>query len=138
MRAKPHQSGPSHPSHTEQVLATIPGCAPNTAIRIRVEAGPLGYVRLEHLAHSEALGWYTQKSLCIPAEALHELMPQLRKAECLFPRPRHKRGSHTNFTGLPPVEESHDAHDHVSLKLPVLGAIRRPCEDESLEGEMSE
>ena len=124
MRGKAHPSGPSHPAQTEQVLATIPGCAPNSAIRLRVEPGPHGYVRLEHLGHSEALGWYTQKSLCIPAEALHDLLPQLRKAQLLMPRARHK---HREAHLLPNDLESHDPS---SLKLPVLDTNRRPCCDE--------
>src|SRR5690242_11985581 len=106
MRGKSHHAGPSHPTQSEQILATIPGCAPNTALRLRVEPGPHGYVRLEHLAHSEALGWYTQKSLCIPAEALHELLPQLRKADCLFPHPKRKHRD-ASFS-LPNDIEQHD------------------------------
>lgn len=75
------------PSATEEVLATIPGSMPGTAIQVRVEPKIDGYVRLEHLAYSPDLGWYTQKSFCIPGELISQLIPQLRKADCLIPRP---------------------------------------------------
>lgn len=76
----------SSPSPTEEELATLPGSQPGTALRIRVEPGPGGYVRLEHLAYSADLGWYTQKSFCVAGELLAELVPHLRRAECLIPR----------------------------------------------------
>src|SRR5688572_30842677 len=75
------------PSPTEQELATIPG-GPGSALRVRVEAGRHGYVRLEQLAFDDGLGWYVQKSFTIPGEALAALLPQLRKADCLIPRRR--------------------------------------------------
>jgi len=74
------------PSPTERELATIPGAAPGTALRVRVEPGPDGYVRLEHLAYNANVGWYTQKSFCIAGELLGQLIPALRKADCLTPR----------------------------------------------------
>jgi hypothetical protein len=80
------------PSPTEQELATIPGEHPGTALRVQVEAGQDGYVRLEHLAHDASLGWYVQKSFTIPREALGALIPQLRKADCLIPRRRSESG----------------------------------------------
>lgn len=73
------------PSPTEEELALIPGDEPGTAIRVRVEPGVGGYVRIEQLAHNADMGWYTQKSLCIPGDMLGTLVPQLRKAQCLIP-----------------------------------------------------
>ena len=74
------------PGPTEDELAVLPGERPGTALRVRVEAGRDGYVRLEQLAHNADLGWYVQKSFCIPGEMLRALIPQLRKADCLIPR----------------------------------------------------
>jgi len=93
------------PSPTEQELATIPGTEPGTAVRVRVEPGRDGYVRLEHLAYNANVGWYTQKSFCIAGELLGELIPALRQADCLTPRSK----STTAPTGqllrlVPPVE----------------------------------
>lgn len=76
------------PSPTEQELATLPGEQPGTALRVLVEPGVEGYVRLEQLAFDKGLGWYVQKSFTIPGEALAALVPQLRKADCLIPRRR--------------------------------------------------
>jgi hypothetical protein len=76
------------PGPTEEELAVLPGERPGTALRVRVEAGRDGYVRLEQLAHNTDLGWYVQKSFCIPGEMLAALIPQLRKADCLIPRTR--------------------------------------------------
>lgn len=74
------------PSPTEHQLAMIPGSEPGTALRVSVEPGHEGYVRLEHLAFNTDLGWYTQKSFCIEAEMLEALVPALRKADCLVPK----------------------------------------------------
>ena len=76
------------PGPTEEELITLPGPQPGTALRVRVETGQDGYVRLEQLAYNDGLGWYTQKSFCIPGEMLATLVPQLRKADCLIPRRR--------------------------------------------------
>ena len=76
------------PGPTEEELAVLPGEGPGTALRVRVETGRDGYVRLEQLAHNADLGWYVQKSFCIPGEMLAALIPQLRKADCLIPRER--------------------------------------------------
>src|SRR5687767_13903081 len=81
------------PGPTERELATLPGPQPGTALRVRVEPGHEGYVRLEQLAYTPGLGWYTQKSFCIPGELLGALVPQLRKADCLIPRRAASRGS---------------------------------------------
>lgn len=75
------------PSATEEEIATVPGPTPGTAMRVRVEPTMHGYVRLEHLAYSTDLGWYTQKSFCIPGEIISQIIPHLRKADCLIPRP---------------------------------------------------
>ena len=82
------------PSPTEQELVTIPGEQPGTAMRVQVEGGRDGYVRLEQLAHDERLGWYVQKSFIVPGEALAALIPQLRKADCLI-APHRRRQVHS-------------------------------------------
>lgn len=89
------------PGPTEEVLAVLPGQRPGTALRVRVEAGREGYVRLEQLAHNADLGWYVQKSFCIPGEMLSALIPQLRKADCLIPRPRGSAGGHIAGDPIP-------------------------------------
>jgi hypothetical protein len=76
------------PSATEEELITLPGASPDTALRVRVEPNLHGYVRLEQLAYSDDLGWYTQKSFCIPGELLAAVATQLRKADCLIPKPQ--------------------------------------------------
>lgn len=80
---------PPPPAGCEDVLATLPGPAAETALRVCLEAsdgGGEGFVRLEHLAYSSGAGWYVQKSFRIPRELLAALVPQLRKADCLTPR----------------------------------------------------
>ena len=74
------------PSSTEEELITLPGSEPGTALRVYVETGPEGYVRLQQMAYSNGLGWYVQRSMVIPGEMLATLVPQLRKADCLIPR----------------------------------------------------
>lgn len=76
------------PSASEQEWQTI-ACEDGTAIKLWVEPGQEGYVRLQHLAHSPGVGWYVQKSFVIPAEALHALLPMMRKASCLMPQAEH-------------------------------------------------
>jgi hypothetical protein len=73
------------PSPTEQELATIPGNDPGTALRVYLEAGADGYVRLQHLAYDSGTGWYVQKSFILPGDVLKALLPELRKADCLIP-----------------------------------------------------
>ena len=104
------------PSPAEQELATIPGTEPGTALRVWVEPGPGGFVRLEQLAFDEGLGWYTQKSFCVSGELLPALLPQLRKADCLIPRDRTatQRPSHLRLVPAPthadePIPERRDA-----------------------------
>ena len=75
----------SGPDWTEQDLAIIPGSEPGTAMRVRAETGDDKHVRLEHLAYSADLGWYTQKSFRVPADMLRDLATQLNKAACLMP-----------------------------------------------------
>jgi hypothetical protein len=100
------------PSPTEQELATLPGEQPGTALRVHVECGWDGYVRLEQLAHDAGLGWYVQKSFTIPADTLAALIPELRKADCLIPRRRangRRAAASTPFplTAPPPMRLSH-------------------------------
>jgi hypothetical protein len=73
------------PSPTEQEAAVIPCDQPGSAIRVFVEPGQAGYIRLQQLAWCESLGWYVQKSFVIPGEVLHTLLPALRRAACLIP-----------------------------------------------------
>jgi hypothetical protein len=89
------------PGPTEEELAVLPGERPGTALRVRVEAGRDGYVRLEQLAHNADLGWYVQKSFCIPGEMLATLIPQLRKADCLIPRSRGRGAGHALGDPIP-------------------------------------
>jgi hypothetical protein len=91
------------PSPTELELATLPGSEPGTAIRVSVEAGRDGYVRLEHLAFNRNVGWYTQKSFCIEGQLLATLVPQLNKADAMIPR--HRREQH-DILRFPTVETS--------------------------------
>src|SRR5215213_8170581 len=89
------------PGRSEDELAVLPGERPGTALRVRVEAGRDGYVRLEQLAHNADLGWYVQKSFCIPGGMLAALIPQLRKADCLIPRPSGGGGGHVAGDPIP-------------------------------------
>jgi hypothetical protein len=87
---------PTLPADSDDVLATLPGPGPGSALRVSLEPGAShghggsesgeGFVRLEHLAYSSGAGWYVQKSFRIPRELLAALVPQLRKADCLTPR----------------------------------------------------
>src|SRR5687767_15117524 len=96
------------PSPTEQELVTIPGEQPGTALRVHVEGGRDGYVRLEQLAHDERLGWYVQKSFIVPGDALATLVPQLRKADCLITPCRAPRGRGTQHAlSAPKLRLSH-------------------------------
>ena len=97
------------PSPTEQELATIPGTEPGTALRVRVEPGRDGYVRLEHLAYNANVGWYTQKSFCIPGELLGQLVPALRKADCLTPQSKTDAVDAGQLLRLVPPVEPADA-----------------------------
>ena len=73
-------------SETEQTLATIPDTEdPGKAVRVSVEPGVEGYVRLEQLAFSPDLGWYSQKSFCVPGDMLDALVPALRQANACIP-----------------------------------------------------
>ena len=99
------------PSPTEQELATIPGEQPGTALRVLVEGGRDGYVRLEQLAHDERLGWYLQKSFIVPGDALAALLPQLRKADCLITPCRPSGRTHARHTlAAPKLRLSHTDH----------------------------
>lgn len=97
-----HPVGPRpcvFPSPSEEELALIPGDEPGTAIRVRVQPGVSGYVRLEQLAYNADMGWYTQKSFCIPGDMLATLVPQLRKANCLIPATPHRDADPLKFPG---------------------------------------
>lgn len=98
------------PSPSEQELATIPGERPGTALRVQVEGGPDGYVRLEQLAHDERLGWYVQKSFIVPGEALAALVPQLRRADCLITPCLPRRGRTAQQAFAPKLRLSHSNH----------------------------
>ena len=73
------------PSPTELDLGVVAGAEPGIAYRVRVEPGRDGYARLEQLAHSDDLGWYTQKSFVLPAAVVRDMIRQLRKADCYLP-----------------------------------------------------
>jgi len=74
------------PSLTEEEVITVPGHDAGTAYRLRVEAGMYGYLRIEQLGYNATIGWYTQKSFCLPGDVAHQLMPHLRQALALIPR----------------------------------------------------
>lgn len=74
------------PAPLEDEIATIRGSRQEAALRVRLIGGQESTVRLEQLIYSRGLGWYVQKSFCIPSCMLAELIPQLRKADCLAPR----------------------------------------------------
>lgn len=74
------------PSCTEQEWTTLEGTIPGTALRVSVETGPGGYVRLQQLEWVEGMGWVIQKSMVIPGELLGTLATQFRRADCLIPR----------------------------------------------------
>jgi hypothetical protein len=73
-------------SPTEETLGTFEGVTPGTAIRVLVEPGNAGYVRLQQLAHTDGLGWYVQKSMVIPGDMIRPIVSELRKADCLIPK----------------------------------------------------
>lgn len=74
------------PAASEEELGTLPGTEPNTAVRIYLQAGTEGYVRIQHLAYDAGLGWYVQKSMVLPGCVLKDLATLLRKADCLIPK----------------------------------------------------
>jgi hypothetical protein len=73
-------------SPTEETLGTFEGATPGTAIRVMVEPGHDGYVRLQQLAHTDGLGWYVQKSMVIPGDMIRPIVSELRKADCVIPK----------------------------------------------------
>ena len=76
------------PAESEEELVTVPGGVPGTALRVYLQAGQEGYVRLQQLAHDEKLGWYVQKSMVLERDVVEALVPQLRKGLCLKPKGR--------------------------------------------------
>ena len=90
------------PSRTEEQVVLIEGPEAGTAIRVYLQPGSDGYVRLQQLAHDPALGWYVQKTMVIPGEVLHTLLPHLRKADCLIPRPSESAAVAHPFMKLTP------------------------------------
>lgn len=89
------------PSPTELEVQTLPGATPGTALRVSVEPASYGYVRLEHLAFNENVGWYTQKSFCVPTEMVNSLVTALRKADCLSPKPMRRSHAGLRASVLP-------------------------------------
>lgn len=81
------------PAPTEEEWITLPSNDPNTSIRMYVQTGQDGYVRLQQLAFDDGAGWYVQKSFIVPADMLSALATQFRKADCLMiktpPQPNH-------------------------------------------------
>lgn len=86
----------SYPDTDETV--TIPGPTDGTTLRVHTLGGPDGDVRLEQLAYSEHMGWYVQKSFRIPGCMLNDLVRQLRKADCLIPRPPARKSDRLPLT----------------------------------------
>lgn len=73
-------------SATEETLGTFEGPTAGTAIRVLVEPGHDGYVRLQQLGFTDGMGWYVQKSMVIPGEMIRPIVTELRKADCLIPK----------------------------------------------------
>lgn len=97
------------PSPTELELGVVPGDEPGTAIRVRVEPGRDGYARLEQLAYGEDVGWYVQKSFCVPGDMIKPLVTQLRKADCFVEKDTHSNANDAPIpfpgTALPSASE---------------------------------
>lgn len=107
------------PSLTEQDVVTVPGRDAGTAYRLRVEPGMHGYLRIEQLGYNHNLGWYTQKSFCLPGEVVHQLMPHLKQAVAMIPHPG---VSHTATRAMMP--------DHGPLRFPApADALAASVED---------
>jgi len=100
------------PSENEEQVGVIPGSQPGTALRLQVETSEQGYVRLEHLAFSPDLGWYTQKSFCVPGEMVKDLVCLLNQSRCRLPNGAQRPG--------PSAAPSGDC-DCDSLKFPGCG-----------------
>jgi hypothetical protein len=92
------------PGPTEEEMVVLPGDKPGTAIKVWLQPGPDGFVRLEQLAYNDGLGWYTQKSMCIPAEMLQSLATQFRKADCLIPRAQRTSGAEVRMRIGPAID----------------------------------
>lgn len=75
------------PDASEHEWQTI-HCADGSALRMWVQTGADGYVRLQQLAHGDGVGWYVQRTFVIPGEALALLLPQLRQAACVIQSPQ--------------------------------------------------
>lgn len=75
------------PAPSEEEWVTLPGSDANTALRMYVQAGADGYVRLQQLSYDPGAGWYVQKTFIVPAEMLSTLATHFRKADCLMARP---------------------------------------------------
>lgn len=80
------------PAPSEEEWVTLPSSDPGTALRMYVQAGAEGYVRLQQLSYDPGAGWYVQKSFIVPAEMLSTLATQFRKADCLMSRPTGEAG----------------------------------------------
>ena len=76
------------PSESEEEMVTVSGATPGTALRVYLQSGQGGYVRLQQLAHDAKLGWYVQKSMVLERDVVEALVPQLRKGLCLMPKGR--------------------------------------------------
>lgn len=87
------------PSLSEQDVITVPGIEPCTAYRLRVEPGDHGYLRIEQLGYNQSMGWYTQKTFCLPGEVVHQLMPHLKQAAALLPLPGREEISRAAIAG---------------------------------------
>src|SRR5687768_16654324 len=96
------------PAATEEQIVLIEGSEPGTALRVYLQAGHDGYVRLQQLAHDPGLGWYVQKSMIVPGEMLRALVPQLRNPVFLL-----RRATAPTQTPLPFIKLTLDSFDPV-------------------------
>lgn len=90
------------PRQTEEEIVLLEGPEPGTAFRVYLQPGAEGYVRLQQLAHDAGHGWYVQKTMVVPGDVLHALLPQLRKADCLIPRRNEPTSVSVPFMKLTP------------------------------------
>ena len=102
------------PSPTEEEWVTLPGSNGRTALRMYVQPGPDGYVRLQQMAHDPGAGWYVQKTFLVPGEMLGALATQFRKADCLMPKPR--VAGPMSMTTMRLVAETDDGDDEPQLR----------------------
>ncbi len=82
-------------------LGVILGERPGTAVRVRQHDCEGGCVHLEQLAYSPTIGWYRQKTFCVPREMLDDLTRTLNHAKCLMPPAQPTAGALADASPIP-------------------------------------